>query len=208
MSCRVERLSGESSFDVHWLQRDINGNIIDHGRPNQFFESEVAERVLFGDHLINRPPSDAFLGEYWCQVVNTTTPSAPVYLGASNSIVIENYTFYGSTSECTGIIYESEIKCADPPPAISRMTLSTAVAISRMTPSTTVAISRMTPSAVAISRMTLSTAVAISRMTLSTAVAISRMTPSTAVAISRMTPSTAVALTTSRSLITTSTTQG
>ena len=135
MSCRVERLSGESSFDVHWLQRDINGNITDHGRPNQFYESEVAERVLFGDHLINKPPSDAFLGEYWCQVVNTTTPSAPVYLGVSNSIFIKNYTFYGNTSQCTTIMTQNEVKCADTSPAPSRASRSTPIALATTTSS-------------------------------------------------------------------------
>ena len=100
MLCRVERLSGESSFDVHWLQRDINGNVIDHERPDMIIEGEdgKSERVQFGGQLINNPPRDDFIGEYWCQVVNTTTPSAPVYLGVSNSIVIENFYFHSQVN--------------------------------------------------------------------------------------------------------------
>ena len=137
MSCRVERLSGESSFDVHWLQRDINGNIIDHKRPDMIIEGAdgQSERVQFGGHLINKPPSDAFLGEYWCQVVNTTTPSAPVYLGVSNSIFIENYTFYGNTSRCITTMTQNEVKCADTSPAPLRASRSTPIALATATSS-------------------------------------------------------------------------
>ena len=148
MSCRVERLSGESSFDVHWLQRDTNGNIIDHGRPDLVTEGESSETVKFGGHWLNRPPSDDFVGEYWCQVVNTTTPSAPVYLGVSNSIVVENYTFYGIAQRCTTIRTVGDIKCADTPPApstTSRIPQSTPIALATTSSSLANIIITITP---------------------------------------------------------------
>lgn len=116
MRCAVERLSGQSTFDVHWFQRYINGTVVDHGRPDLVTDGPDMENVQFGGHLINTQPSDDYLGEYWCQVVDTTADVQ--YLGVSDSIVIENYTFYGNAPRCTEIATENTNICADTAPVV------------------------------------------------------------------------------------------
>lgn len=146
LECSVQQtiMSGQSSFDiaVHWFQRDINGNIIDHGTPSTTLTAisttlmpgyqVILQTVRFGDQWFNQPPRDTHSGEFWCQVIiNNATQSAPVYLGVSNSIVIENYTFYGSIPLCADVIFENDIKCADtdPAPVPSTSRLSTVAAL-------------------------------------------------------------------------------
>ena len=124
MQCAAERLSGQRTFDVHWFQRDINGNIINHGRPGLFSDVPESENVIFGEQLLNRPPNNSYIGEYWCQVIDTTTPSAPVYLGVSDSIIIENYASYGNTSACNSVRSINENKCADSTITISSISLT------------------------------------------------------------------------------------
>lgn len=113
MACSVLQLSGEDVFDIHWIQRNINKQVIDHGRPDLTLDGDAIERVLFGGQLINRFNSDSLLGEYWCQLVNLTTSGVPVYLGASRMVTIREPEYYKGMTTCSDVVSSTDRKCGD-----------------------------------------------------------------------------------------------
>ena len=124
MRCIVRQASTVlyNNFDVHWFQKTTSGVIIDHGRPGSVMEFETPdgskEVVIFGQQWLNMPPSEDYVGEYWCQIVaDSELQEEPVYLGPSNSITVHEPAYYINNPEteqlCSDIIRSSDLRCGD-----------------------------------------------------------------------------------------------
>lgn len=117
MRCIVKQQSTTlyTSFDIHWFQK-ANGKVIDHGRPGTVIENGNNEQVVFGEQWLNMPPSDGYLGEYWCQIVANTSDfqKEAVYLGTSNSIIVHEPAYYDQFElVCLDIVRSSDLQCGD-----------------------------------------------------------------------------------------------
>ena len=83
VSCDVRRISGTDQFDVHWFHKNNQNEIIDLGQVEVYGESPNSELVLLGTQLIGTYFDESMLGEYWCQVIVTST-QPNTYLGKSD----------------------------------------------------------------------------------------------------------------------------
>ena len=113
VSCDVRRISGTDEFDVHWFHKNNENEIIDLGQVEVQGESANRELVVFGTQLINTPFNEFMLGEYWCQVIVTST-QPNTYLGKSDILVVRDPRDYDTgLPRCQGVITVSTSKCAD-----------------------------------------------------------------------------------------------
>ena len=115
VSCDVRRISGTDldQFDVHWFHKNNENEIIDLGQVEVQGESPHRELVVLGTQWVNTPFDESMLGEYWCQVIVTST-QPNMYLGKSDILVIRDPQDYDTgLSRCQGIITVSTTKCAD-----------------------------------------------------------------------------------------------
>ena len=112
VSCDVRRISGTDQFDVHWFHKNNENEIIDLGQVEVEGYTDNRERIVLGTQWINKPFNESMLGEYWCQVIVTSSQPS-IYLGKSDILVIRDPEDYNTTMYCTGIISVSTSKCAD-----------------------------------------------------------------------------------------------
>ena len=111
VSCDVQRIYGTDEFDVHWFHKNNENEIIDLGQV-EVQETPNRERIKLGTQWINTPFDESMLGEYWCQVIVTST-QPNTYLGTSDILVIRDPQDYDTLSTCSGINTEATSKCAD-----------------------------------------------------------------------------------------------
>ena len=111
VSCDVLRISGTDQFDVHWFHMNNQNEIIDLGQV-EVQEMSNRERIVLGTQWVNTPFDESMLGEYWCQVIVTST-QPNIYLGKSDILMIRDPEDYGTLSTCSGIITVATTKCAD-----------------------------------------------------------------------------------------------
>ena len=156
--CIAERISGSTSFDVNWFQRKTTREIINHGRPEIWTNSDTREEVYFGNQMINDPFNENMLGEYWCQVIDTSQ-QPHVMLGISDILVIEEPNSY-TESRCTTVQSVIKTTCADQPPnSTSSVTSTTTTPILFATSTVTTPISSATTSTTTTSIMTVSVSI-------------------------------------------------
>ena len=114
VSCDVRRISGTDQFDVHWFLKNNENEIIDLGR-DEVQETLERELVVFGTQRTDNNTlfDESMLGEYWCQVIVTST-QPNIYLGKSDILVIRDPEDYDAgLRTCNGIISAPTLKCAD-----------------------------------------------------------------------------------------------
>ena len=115
VSCGVQRISGTDQFDVHWFHKNNQNEIIDLGQVEVQGETPNRELVVFGTQRRdnNIPFDESMLGEYWCQVIVTST-QPNIYLGKSDILMIRDPEDYDTElPRCSGIISVPTSKCAD-----------------------------------------------------------------------------------------------
>ena len=112
VSCDVRRISGTDQFDVHWFHKNNQNETIDLGQVEVEGYTDNRERIVLGTQWINKPFNESMLGEYWCQVIVTST-QPNIYLGKSDILMIRDPEDYNTTMYCTGIISLPTLKCAD-----------------------------------------------------------------------------------------------
>ena len=111
VSCDVQRISGTDQFDIHWFHKNNENETVDFGRGEVQGNTDDRERIVLGTQWINKPFNESMLGEYWCQVIVTSTQPNK-YLGKSDILVIHDPGDY-NTTRCNGIISVPTSKCAD-----------------------------------------------------------------------------------------------
>ena len=96
MACeaRIPLAAELRNFKVHWYQRTRDGNVINHGQPDQVYSRDRAQRVAFGGDWINQKFESSMLGDYWCQV--TLTDSNMIIPTTSAVVSIREPTTYDS----------------------------------------------------------------------------------------------------------------
>ena len=113
--CEVQRISGSDSFEIHWFHRDLMGNIEDLERPDFYTGNSMGQRAAFGNQWTNQVFTESMLGDYWCQVIVTST-QPDTHLGRGNTFTIEEPGYYDNELlTCSGSISVLETVCADEP---------------------------------------------------------------------------------------------
>ena len=113
VSCDVRRISGTDQFDIHWFHKNNQNETIDLGQAEVLGIDPNREIVLFGTQWYNKPFNESMLGEYWCQVIVTST-QPNIYLGKSDILVIRDPENYDTgLQRCQRIISVPTSKCAD-----------------------------------------------------------------------------------------------
>ena len=111
VSCEVQRISGTDQFDVHWFHKNNENEIIDLCQV-EVQETPNRERILLGTQWVDTPFNESMLGEYWCQVIVTST-QPNTHLGKSDTLVIRDPQNYDTLSTCSTVISVPTSKCAD-----------------------------------------------------------------------------------------------
>ena len=134
--CEVQRISGSGSFEIHWFHRDLMGNIEDLKTPEYYTGNSMRKKAAFGNQWTNRVFNESMLGDYWCQVIVTST-QPDTHLGRGNTFTIEEPGHYDNELlTCSGSTTVLETVCADEP--------STSTTISSLITSMTTTIVTMT----------------------------------------------------------------
>lgn len=123
--CEVESLQSDDdnnvgTFDVHWIKREFDGDVTDLGRGRIISHSNdyISTELTF-THLVLDDFSLKLSGDYWCQVINTT--SVPyTYLGTSNIMRVLSLEMFlnaddGPEGSCRGTKSDDTDTCADTP---------------------------------------------------------------------------------------------
>ena len=118
LECVVRRQSGVTdNYEIRWFRENTSGAVEDLGRgdPDVLQGSGWLSRY-HNTKLFNQQYNPSFVGNYWCQVINTTADPDQPLMRSNTFTLLPPDSYTASTCSGTAAIQQEVNKtCADPP---------------------------------------------------------------------------------------------